>query len=369
MAKSDFFNELWVQLPARAYPILIGYGMLANKELISQHITGRQVMIVTNKTVAPLYLHRLQQSLVDKQCDVFILEDGEQYKNQQSLTQLFDELLEHRHHRDTTLIALGGGVIGDLTGFAASTYQRGVNFLQIPTTLLAQVDASVGGKTAINHPLGKNMIGSFYQPNAVIMDIATLTTLPSREFNAGWAEIIKYAILSGGNFLLQVQDGIRAGHANSPELPKIISQCCQIKANFVEQDEQENGVRALLNLGHTVGHALESYTHYKRWLHGEAVAIGLYCAALLSYQSYGLDEQSLRLIDELLSLMSLPRRIPSDINLERLRELMAKDKKIKNNTLRFIVIKKLGACYLEEHVTEANIQTMLQYAVEGENKL
>jgi 3-dehydroquinate synthase len=363
MARLDCIFEVWVSVPTRSYPIIIGDNLLSDKKRISQYVIGHQAMIVSNKTVAPLYLSQLQQSLIDKQCDVVLLDDGEQYKNQQSLTYLLDNLLAKNHHRDTTLIALGGGVIGDLTGFAASIYRRGVNFLQIPTTLLAQVDASVGGKTAINHPLGKNMIGSFYQPCAVISDSATLTTLPMREFNAGFAEIIKYALLCGGNFLLQVQKMLQTNAINPSNLKSIINQCCQIKARFVKQDEQEKGVRVLLNLGHTIAHALEAYTHYKRWLHGEAVSIGLYCAALLSYQVYGLDKQSLELIDRLLMWAKLPRRIPNDIDLKQLQELMSHDKKNKNNTLCFIIIKKLGTCYLEEQISNAHIQTMLQSAV------
>jgi 3-dehydroquinate synthase len=368
MAKSERFRELWVRLPAHEYSILIGSNILADRTILRQYVTSRQVLIVTNVTVAPFYLHFLQEAFSDRECDVVILKDGEKYKNQQSLFQIYDALIEKHHHRDTTMIALGGGVVGDICGFAASTYQRGVAFLQIPTTLLAQVDASVGGKTAINHPKGKNMIGSFYQPKAVIMDMSTLHTLPQREFCAGMAEIIKYGVLVGNDFLKLVENALNAGLDSNARnfLPEIISQCCQIKAAIVQEDERETGQRALLNLGHTVAHALEAYTHYNRWLHGEAVGIGLYCAALLSHQYYGLDKKSLERIDKLLFLANLPRRIPKDIDLQVLRVLMGKDKKIKNNTLRFILVKELGDCYLEDKVTEANLAAVLQCAVEGE---
>ncbi|MDP1604182.1 MAG: 3-dehydroquinate synthase [Legionella sp.] len=365
MAKSDCFRELLVRMPAHDYPVLIGRNILTDRTILRRYATSRQVLIVTNVTVAPLYLHFLQDAFSDRQCDVVILKDGEEYKNQQSLFQIYDTLIEKNHHRDTLMIALGGGVVGDICGFAASTYQRGVEFLQIPTTLLAQVDASVGGKTAINHPEGKNMIGSFYQPKAVIIDTNTLNTLPQREFHAGVAEIIKYGILVGNDFLNYVEEALNT-NMDSCLLPELIRKCCQIKATIVQQDERESGQRALLNLGHTVAHALEAYTHYSRWLHGEAVGIGLYCAALLSHLYYGLDKKSLERIDKLLLLANLPRRIPKDIDLTHLRELMNKDKKIKNNTLRFVLVKELGNCYLEEKVAETSLAAVLQCAVEGE---
>jgi len=368
MANPELEHELIVRLPTHNYPVITGQSLLANTVLFKKYITSRQVMIVTNAVIAPLYLDILQNAFEDRQCDVVILEDGEEHKNQASLFQIYDALIEKQHHRDTTLVALGGGVVGDITGFAAATYQRGVKFVQIPTTLLAQVDASVGGKTAINHPFGKNMIGSFYQPEAVIIDLNTLLTLPQREFAAGVAEIIKYAVLTGGVFSEEVYSALKKDfNSASPELPALVHQCCAIKAGFVEQDEREAGLRALLNLGHTVAHALEAYTHYNRWLHGEAVAIGLYCAALLSCEYAGLDKKTLATIDEMLRLADLPRRIPSDIDLEQLRILMGKDKKIKNNTLRFILVKNMGSCYIEDNVTETSLRRMLHNAVEGEN--
>ncbi|WP_419420416.1 3-dehydroquinate synthase [Legionella sp. D16C41] len=368
MANFELLHTLGVNLPGHDYPIFIGKQLLVNKcDLLPAYVKSKQAMVVTNQTIAPLYLDYIKQTLVDKQVDSVILADGEEHKNQQSLFQIFEALIEKKHHRDTTIIALGGGVIGDIAGFAASTYQRGVPFIQIPTTLLAQVDASVGGKTAINHPKGKNMIGSFYQPEAVIVDLAVLSTLPPREFRAGLAEVIKYAILVGGNFFIQVEEALKNNLSSySLELAEIIYHCCQIKADYVQKDEREAGLRALLNLGHTIGHALEAYTHYQYWLHGEAVAIGLYCAALLSYRLGELNWESVEKIDNLLKLAKLPRRIPKDINLEHLYMLLATDKKIKNNTLRFIVIKSIGNCSLTSDINGLMIQEVMASAVEGD---
>jgi 3-dehydroquinate synthase len=375
MAKYKLVREIDVRLADNSYPILIGQGILQNKELICRFLVSKQVLIVTNTTLASFYLPSFMTILSDRQCDVVILPDGEEYKNSASLNQIYEALISKAHHRDTTLIALGGGVVGDIAGFAASTYQRGVNFIQIPTSLLAQVDASVGGKTAINHPLGKNMIGSFYQPKAVLIDLEVLKTLSLRHFRAGLAEVIKYAILVGGALLDDVRTMLAATTdvktvseflEVSDNLSDIVARCCQIKAEVVQQDERESGVRALLNLGHTVGHALEAYTHYSQWLHGEAVAIGLYCAALLSHLQCGLKQDLVNEIDELLFLARLPRRIPVSVDLNALRILMNTDKKIKNNTLRFVLIRGEGDCFLDGQVTETKLEAALESAVEGE---
>ncbi len=367
MAKFEVYEHVDVSLPGYQYPIVICRNGLSNLELLRGFVTSQQVLIVTNQTIAPLYLNYLQSVFAEIQCDVVILADGEEYKNQHSLFVIYDTLIQKKHHRDTTLIALGGGVVGDLAGFAASTYQRGIRFVQIPTTLLAQVDASVGGKTAINHSLGKNMIGSFYQPHAVIIDLNTLNSLPEREFQAGLAEIIKYGLLAGGDFLKQLLQALEHGlSAQSSELPNLIAQCCHIKAKFVEADEREVGPRALLNLGHTFAHALETYTHYQRWLHGEAVAIGLYCAAVLSYKAGLIDVLVVEQIESMLRYAGLPHKIPRTIDLEKLRNLMSLDKKIKNNCLRFVVIRKPGDCYLDDKITEDCLHNALITAVEGE---
>ncbi|WP_347251250.1 3-dehydroquinate synthase [Legionella sp.] len=368
MAKFKLHQELIIRLPGHEYPILIGHNALTDENLFHRYVLSEQVLIVTNTTVAPIYLGFLKAVFADRQCDTVILEDGEAFKNQQSLFTIYDALIAKHHHRDTTLIALGGGVVGDITGFAAATYQRGVRFLQIPTTLLAQVDASIGGKTAINHPQAKNMIGSFHQPSAVIIDLNTLKTLPLREFRAGLAEVIKHALLAGGEFLNLVyaalEEGLDSNH--SAQLPEVISQSCRIKADIVQADEREAGQRALLNLGHTFAHALEAYTHYERWLHGEAVAIGLYCAALLSYQLGLLEEKALQFVDKLLMMAKLPRRIPADIDLNELRALMSQDKKIKNKHLRFILMSSMGNCHIQDNVPEDSLRLSLQSAVEGD---
>lgn len=366
MANHKPYAQVDVSVPGHHYSITICRHGLCDSALLQSLVTSKQVLIVTNEKVAPLYLNDLLTAFSDRQCDVVILPDGEAFKNQTSLFAIYDALIAHKHHRDATLIALGGGVVGDLAGFAASTYQRGIRLLQIPTTLLAQVDSSVGGKTAINHPLGKNMIGSFYQPNAVFIDLDTLKTLPDREFKAGLAEVIKYGLLEGGEFLELLYGALQKGLTpNSSQLPQIIAQCCNIKAKYVEGDEKELGQRALLNLGHTFAHALEAYSNYQGWLHGEAVAIGLYCMVILSNNLGVADKTLVILVEELLNFAGLPYKIPAAIDLKRLRELMSLDKKIKNNCLRFVVIRKPGDCYLEGKVTEDCLHNTLITAVEG----
>jgi 3-dehydroquinate synthase len=366
--QGHYGHDQWVVASAsHDYPIHIGSYLLSDAELLRRYVADQQVLIVTNETLAPLYLSRIKEAFSSMQCDEVVLLDGESHKNQNSLSAIYDALITLHHHRDTTLIALGGGVIGDITGFAAATYQRGVRYIQVPTTLLAQVDASVGGKTAINHPQGKNMIGSFHQPHAVLMDVSTLATLPEREFRSGLAEVIKYGGLVGGDFLSQLSQLLAEGVlvAQSAHITSLIAHCCKIKAYFVHGDEKETGHRALLNLGHTFAHALETYTHYERWLHGEAVAIGLYCALLLSHQWGVLDESYLGLFDGLLQDANLPRRIPKGFDIKVLQSLMMKDKKIKNKTLRFVLMRKPGDCYLESQVTEDVLFRVLMSAVEG----
>lgn len=372
MGNSNGLRQLDVELPLMNYPIFIGSGLLSDENLLMRYIKGNQVFIITNEIIAPLYLKQVQHALLNYQVDTLILNDGEYYKSKTSLFQIYDALMNAKHHRDTTIIALGGGVIGDLAGFAAATYQRGVKYIQLPTTLLSQVDASIGGKTAINHPMGKNMIGAFYQPHAVLMDVNTLQTLPVREWKASFSEIIKYGLLVGGDFLVfltkLLQTGIATNNSVDTQtvLMDLIMQCCRIKADFVEADQFETGRRVLLNLGHTVAHALETITHYQTWLHGEAVAIGLYCAALLSHQSGHLSEEELKQVDSLLVCAQLPRRIPHSINLLELMSIIMADKKIKNKQLRFVLMKSFGECYLDSQVTEEGLHQVLLRAVEGE---
>ena len=360
MGKPEVFQEVEVRLPYQSYTIYIGRYLLKDAARFKAVIAGTQVLIVTNTTLAPLYLNDVRESLQGVQCDVVILPDGEEHKTQTSITVIHEALIQHKHHRDTTLIALGGGVIGDITGFAASTYHRGVAYIQIPTTLLAQVDSAVGGKTAINYPNAKNAVGSFHQPRAVFIDVEILNTLPEREFRAGLGEVIKYGLLTGGDFFKNLPHVL----CNKNALSELIADCCRIKASIVQQDEQETrGIRTLLNLGHTFAHALEAATHYERWLHGEAVSIGLYCAAQLSHQLGYLSHVDVMLIDRFLELTGLPRRIPSDVSGLLLYECMQQDKKIHQNTLHFILMKAPGDCYVETQVSQQDVMHVLADAV------
>ncbi len=363
-------TELRIKLPSASYSLYIAPDLFDKPEVLQQQVLSKQALIVSNETVAPLYLDQVRQALSHIQCDTLVLPDGEAYKSQQSLFCIYDALLRHHHHRDTTLFALGGGVIGDMTGFAASTYQRGVRLVQLPTTLLSQVDSSVGGKTAINLPQGKNMVGSFYQPHAVIMDLSTLKTLPERELSAGFAEVIKYGMLVGGDFWQQLSSHIQliqAKHRTSQftdeawrALSYLITQCCCIKADIVREDEREHGRRALLNLGHTFAHALEAITNYERWLHGEAVAIGLYYASVLSHRLGYLKTSDVDKVKNLLHQAGLPYLIPQDIDLDCLQTLMWQDKKVQDNKLPFIVIRRFGDCVLERGVTNEQIKSLLR---------
>ena len=366
MAKTETHFELSIQLPHVRYPIFIGERYLKNGSLIGSQISSNQVLIVTNHTIAPLYLNALQQSLKHFQCDTVILEDGESFKNQDSLNAIYHTLMDKKHHRDTTIIALGGGVIGDVAGFAAATFQRGVRFIQIPTTLLAQVDSSVGGKTAINHEKGKNMIGSFYHPHAVFMDLEVLNTLPQREVLSGMAEVIKYGLIEGGSFYNELQhfieNQVHDGYLSETrrlKFAEIIKGCCEIKARVVEADEKETGIRALLNLGHTFGHAIETLTHYDVFRHGEAVAIGINCAALMSNQLGFLNIEQVETIQTLLSSTHLPYQIPTHLDVSQLIQLMSNDKKVKDNQLRFILMKEPGNCFMHEGVRDDLLRDVL----------
>lgn len=368
MAKYDIHYTLTVALAHQSYPIYIGENALSDGDHLKKHVASDKLLIVTNKTIAPLYLKSLQTAFTGKQCDVVILPDGEVYKNQHSLALIYDALIECNHHRDTTLIALGGGVIGDITGFAASTYNRGVPFIQIPTTLLAQVDASVGGKTALNHEKGKNLIGTFYQPKAVFIDIPLLKTLPKRELCSGFAEIIKYGLLMGGALLKHIENVLDQDLTQlaPKEWSFLIADCCQVKSQFVREDEREQGSRALLNLGHTFAHALEAYTHYKRWHHGEAVSMGLYCALILSHQLGFIEKKWVDFVKALLIKADLPWQLPSDTDNEALYRLMLTDKKVKHNRICFILLRRLGDAFLTDTVSKEDVLKALCLAKEWE---
>ncbi len=337
-------RTLTVELGDRSYPIHIGSGLLAQHQLLTPGLVGRQVCVVTNETVAPLYLAQLRDALSDYQLTSVVLPDGEQYKTLGQLNAIFDALLANRHNRTTTLIALGGGVVGDMAGFAAASYQRGVAFVQIPTTLLSQVDSSVGGKTGVNHPLGKNMIGAFHQPRAVIIDTSVLKTLPDREFSAGLAEIIKYGLVGDLEFyqwLTQHIDGLIA--RDNALLTEAIYRSCDNKARVVALDEREGGMRAILNLGHTFGHAIETAQGYGQWLHGEAIAVGMLMAADLSARQGWLTRVEVDALRELLLAAKLPVVPPASIEADTFLELMAIDKKVLDGQLRLVLLRQIGA--------------------------
>ena len=337
-------QTLNVALGNRAYPIHIGSGLLSQVNLILPHLKRKNVAIVTNATVAPLYMAKLSQALKDAGVSVLeiILPDGETHKNSETLNLIYDALLKNRCERSTTLIALGGGVIGDLTGYAAATYLRGVPFIQIPTTLLSQVDSSVGGKTGINHPLGKNMIGAFYQPKLVLADIDTLQTLPQRELSAGVAEVIKYGLIRDADFF----DWLELNMNNLMALDEAvisyaIYRSCQNKAEVVAADEHETGERALLNLGHTFGHAIENAMGYGVWLHGEAVAAGTMLAADLSMRMGWLNSADIQRIHAIFTQANLPLKAPK-LGAEKYLDLMANDKKVEDGKIRLVLQQGIG---------------------------
>ena len=337
-------QTLKVELANRSYPIHIGRNLLHNANLILPHLKRKHVAVVTNTTVAPLYLDKLSNTLQVEGVSVIpiVLPDGEAYKNTETLNTIYDALLQNRCERNTTLIALGGGVIGDLTGYAAATYLRGVPFIQIPTTLLSQVDSSVGGKTGINHPLGKNMIGAFYQPQLVLADTDTLHTLPAREFSAGMAEVIKYGLIRDANFFDWLEVNISKLMAlDESAISEAIFRSCQNKAEVVARDEHENGERALLNLGHTFGHAIENAMGYGVWLHGEAVAAGTMMAADLSQRMGWLKVDEVKRIHALLKATNLPLD-PPKLGAEKYLELMQLDKKVSDGKIRLILQQGIG---------------------------
>ncbi|MDN3637291.1 3-dehydroquinate synthase [Simiduia curdlanivorans] len=353
-----------VDLGDRSYPIYIGSGLLAEPSLFLPHIKSDQVCIVTNSTVGPLYQSRLQSSLKDKQGAQVQLPDGEAHKNFATLNLIFDGLLQARHNRNTTLIALGGGVVGDMCGFAAASYQRGVNFIQVPTTLLSQVDSSVGGKTGINHPLGKNMIGAFYQPQAVIIDIDLLATLPAREISAGLAEVIKYGLLGDAEFLRWLELNIERLVALDPDaLIYAIRRSCENKAKIVAADEREGGVRALLNLGHTFGHAIETQLGYGNWLHGEAVGAGMMLAAELSEKLGWLAAKDVVRVRGLLEKAQLPIAAPKSMTVDQFLAHMSVDKKVMDGRLRFVLLKALGEAVVVNDVGLSDLQHVLQASI------
>ncbi len=360
--KSGMVQELTVSLAERSYPIKIGAGILGDEKLLLPFIRHKKVVIVTNTTVAPLYLNALSIPLKHAGVSVLdvILPDGEEFKTWETLNKIFDSLLSNHCERSTVLIALGGGVIGDMGGFAAACYQRGMPFIQIPTTLLAQVDSSVGGKTAINHPLGKNMIGAFYQPRLVLTDIATLDSLPERELKAGLAEVIKYGLIRDPSFFAWLEENIDLLLARDRDaLAYAVRRSCENKAEVVAADERESGERALLNLGHTFGHAIETGLGYGVWLHGEAVAAGTLMAAELSRILGWLDQQDIERVEDIFVRAGLPVRGPK-LGAQSYLKLMRHDKKVEGGRLRLVLLKSIGEAVLTDIATEVEIKNALE---------
>ncbi len=354
---SNQIQSLQVVLGDRSYPIHIGQGVLAQGELIAPFFKQKKALIVTNETVAPLYLELLRSTLLEQGISSIpvILPDGEEFKTWQTLNLVFDALLAARCERNTTLVALGGGVIGDMGGFAAACYQRGMPFIQVPTTLLSLVDSSVGGKTAINHPLGKNMIGAFYQPKLVLADISTLNTLPDRELKAGLAEVIKYGLIRDPEFFVWLEGNIEKLLVRDAEaLTYAVRRSCANKAEVVAADEHEQGERALLNLGHTFGHAVETGLGYGEWLHGEAVAAGTLIAADLSRNLGWLSQEELSRIEQLFIRSDLPIKVPK-LGVERYLELMSHDKKVQDGRLRLVLLESIGKAVVHDGATSQQI--------------
>jgi len=338
-----------VALEQRGYPIYIGGELLSRADILGRHIAGSQVMVVTNATVAPLYLDKIMPALTGFDVHTTVLPDGERYKDLDTLNSIFDALLAVPCDRKTTIVALGGGVVGDVAGFAAACYQRGVPLLQVPTTLLAQVDSSVGGKTAVNHPLGKNMIGAFHQPVAVIADTGTLHTLPQRELRAGLAEVIKYGLIGDPEFLAWLERNIESLlRLDGDALSFAIERSCRDKARVVAADEREQGERVLLNLGHTFGHAIETQAGYGNWLHGEAVAAGTAMATDLSVRQGDLSTSDQDRVINLLERAGLPVRPPADMTPAMFLEHMAVDKKVESGRIKLVLLKALGSAYLSD---------------------
>jgi 3-dehydroquinate synthase len=356
-------KTLYVPLGERSYPIHIGPGLLDRADLIAPHVPGKQVLIVSNEVVAPRYLERLRGTFAGKEIETVLLPDGEAYKTMESAMAAFDVLLARRFSRTCCVVALGGGVIGDLAGFVAACYQRGVAFLQIPTTLLAQVDSSVGGKTAVNHPRGKNMIGAFHQPQCVVADTDTLHTLPEREFCAGLAEVIKYGLIRDAEFFLWLEANLeRLLARDGAALTYAIERSCRNKAEVVAEDETESGVRATLNLGHTFGHAIETGTGYGTYLHGEAVAIGMGLAADLSRRLGWITAEKVARIVALLRRARLPVVPPASLGPEEFLQHMAVDKKNRDGELRLILLEDLGKATLPVSVAPEFLQATLESA-------
>lgn len=353
---------LHVDLGERSYPIYIAAGILKDAGFLFSEIRANHVIVISNDIVAPLYLSTLitQLKRINKRVDSIVIADGESEKTLLNFELILSQLLSMPASRDACVVALGGGVIGDLAGFASACYQRGIDFVQVPTTLLSQVDSSVGGKTAVNHPLGKNMIGAFYQPKAVYIDTATLATLPEREFAAGMAEVIKYGIIYDAEFFAWIEAHLeQIQNKQADILSTMIARCCEIKATIVAQDEREQNIRALLNLGHTFGHAIEAEQGFGNWLHGEAVAAGMVIASQLAHMRADMSLADLARIKHILAAFSLPTEGPADMNASAYIAHMQRDKKVVNNTMRFILPINIGSAHVVGDVSQQELVKLL----------
>ena len=356
-----------IALAERSYDICIAPGILDDHEQLRPWIRGQQVFIITNEVVAPLYLDKISNGLRGKSVGQMILKDGESVKTLRTAGEIFDRMISIPLERSATVIALGGGVVGDIAGFVAACYQRGIPFIQIPTTLLSQVDSSVGGKTAVNHTRGKNLIGAFHQPQRVLIDALTLSTLEPRQFSAGVAEVIKYGMINDPEFFTWLEDNIdRVMSLDGRALEYMIAQSCHNKANIVERDEREAGMRALLNLGHTFGHAIETSTHYAGWLHGEAVALGMMMAGFMSNLQGDFPEQALSRLQSLLERARLPTRPCHGLCARKLKELMMLDKKVRDGKLRLVLLRGIGRAYITDQYDESALDaTLKRFALSG----
>ena len=354
-------HKVNVNLGDQSYPILIGSNLLGDSSLINPYLGKGKLVVVTNEVVAPLYLEAVKSMLGSRCAGEIVLPDGEQHKNLEVISEIYDYLLRNKFDRHTTLLALGGGVIGDITGFAAATYQRGIGYIQIPTTLLAHVDSSVGGKTGVNHLLGKNMIGAFYQPRCVLADIRVLDSLPEREIKAGLAEVVKYGLIRNAKFFDWLAENSKPiSGLDDAYLVRAIKTCCEMKAGIVAQDEKEIGIRALLNLGHTFGHAIETAAGYGTWLHGETVAMGIVMAADLSRRLGWLDVSSAQRVRTVLEKnFGMPVVPPADISVDQYLDLMSSDKKVEQGEIRFILLKDIGSAVVEGNIAIETLRSTL----------
>jgi len=353
-------KTLKVELGSRSYPILIDDGLLGRSDLLREHVSARDLLIVSNTTVAPLYLDGLSAALQPRRIVEAVLPDGESHKTLANVSRILDVLVANRFGRDSSVIALGGGVVGDMAGFAAACYQRGVSYVQVPTTLLSQVDSSVGGKTGVNHPGGKNLIGAFHQPIVVLADTRTLSSLPPRELRAGLAEVIKYGLICDATFFAWLEAHMDELLARDPTaLAYVIQRSCEIKAEIVGRDEREHGDRALLNLGHTFGHAIESATGYTQWLHGEAIGAGLLMAAAMSHACGLMAHEDVARVRTLVGRTGLPTYIDS-VSPETALEHMKIDKKVKGGQIRLILLRKIGEAFITADYSQATLDRTLR---------